>query len=45
MVSRALDIAEPLTLDGDAFDPIGGAGGTLVGYGRVSAKGRLLDRQ
>jgi DNA invertase Pin-like site-specific DNA recombinase len=42
--TRALDIAEPLTLDGDALDPIGG-GGALVGYGRVSTKGQLLDRQ
>ncbi|WP_329414749.1 recombinase family protein [Nocardia vinacea] len=44
MVSRALDIAEPIALDGDALDPIGG-GGALVGYGRVSTKGQLLDRQ
>jgi DNA invertase Pin-like site-specific DNA recombinase len=42
--TRALDIAEPLALDGDALDPIGG-GGALVGYGRVSTKGQLLDRQ
>ncbi|MBF6548831.1 recombinase family protein [Nocardia brasiliensis] len=41
---RALDVAEPLALDGDALDPIGG-GGALVGYGRVSTKGQLLDRQ
>jgi DNA invertase Pin-like site-specific DNA recombinase len=33
----------PLALDGDALDPIGG-GGALVGYG-VSTKGQLLDRQ
>ncbi|MFE7800865.1 recombinase family protein [Nocardia sp. NPDC057440] len=42
--THALDIAEPLALDGDALDPIGG-GGALVGYGRVSTKGQLLDRQ
>ncbi|MFD0362831.1 hypothetical protein ACFQZZ_15410 [Nocardia sp. GCM10030253] len=42
--TRSLDIAEPLALDGDALDPIGG-GGTLVGYGRVSTKGQLLGRQ
>lgn len=39
-----LDIPDPLVLDGDALDPIGG-GGALVGYGRVSTKGQLLDRQ
>ncbi len=42
--SRAVALAEPLALDGDALDPIGG-GGALIGYGRVSTKGQLLDRQ
>ncbi|MFI6573959.1 recombinase family protein [Nocardia fluminea] len=42
--SSALDLPEPLVLDGDALDPIGG-GGALVGYGRVSTTGQLLDRQ
>jgi hypothetical protein len=41
MVSRALDIAEPLTVDGDAFDPIGGAGGALVGYGKNAEREEL----
>ncbi|WP_442941401.1 recombinase family protein [Nocardia sp. NBC_00403] len=39
-----LDIPAPLTLDGDALDPIGG-GGALIGYGRVSTKDQNLDRQ
>ncbi len=34
----------PLTLDGDALDPIGG-GGALIGYGRVSTRDQNLDRQ
>ncbi|UAK31312.1 helix-turn-helix domain-containing protein [Nocardia asteroides] len=42
--TRTLAVAEPLALDGDALDPIGG-GGALVGYGRVSTRGQLLDRQ
>ncbi|GAA1652572.1 recombinase family protein [Nocardia ninae] len=44
MTQHPLDVADPLALDGDALDPIGG-GGALVGYGRVSTKGQLLDRQ
>lgn len=42
--ARVLDIPDPLVLDGDALDPIGG-GGALIGYGRVSTTGQLLDRQ
>lgn len=42
--SNPLAIPQPLILDGDALDPIGG-GGALVGYGRVSTTGQLLDRQ
>ncbi|WP_084497181.1 recombinase family protein [Nocardia amamiensis] len=42
--ARTLDIPDPLVLDGDALDPIGG-GGALIGYGRVSTAGQLLDRQ
>lgn len=42
--SNPLAIPQPLVLDGDALDPIGG-GGALVGYGRVSTTGQLLDRQ
>jgi hypothetical protein len=42
--TRDLDVLDPLTLDGDALDPIGG-GGALVGYGRVSTTGQNLDRQ
>ncbi|MEU4711086.1 recombinase family protein [Nocardia salmonicida] len=42
--SNAVAIPEPLVLDGDALDPIGGRG-ALVGYGRVSTTGQLLDRQ
>ncbi|MEV6340932.1 recombinase family protein [Nocardia vinacea] len=41
---RALDISDPLALDGDALDPIGG-GGAQIGYARVSTTGQLLDRQ
>ncbi|MEV6071866.1 recombinase family protein [Nocardia sp. NPDC052001] len=41
---RTVDIPEPLVLDGDALDPIGG-GGALIGYARVSTTGQLLDRQ
>jgi DNA invertase Pin-like site-specific DNA recombinase len=43
-MTATTDRPEVLTLDGDALDPIGG-GGALVGYGRVSTKGQLLDRQ
>lgn len=42
--TEAPEAPDPLVLDGDALDPIGG-GGALVGYGRVSTKGQLLDRQ
>jgi DNA invertase Pin-like site-specific DNA recombinase len=42
--THTLDIPEPLTLDGDALDPIGG-GGALIGYGRVSTRDQNLDRQ
>jgi DNA invertase Pin-like site-specific DNA recombinase len=42
--TRDLDIPAPLSLDGDALDPIGG-GGALIGYGRVSTKDQNLDRQ
>ncbi|MFQ6324575.1 recombinase family protein [Nocardia sp. CWNU-33] len=42
--TKDLDISEPLTLDGDALDPIGG-GGALIGYGRVSTRDQNLDRQ
>lgn len=42
--SHALSVPEPLALDGDALDPIGG-GGALIGYARVSTAGQLLDRQ
>ena len=38
------DALEPLSLDGDALDPIGG-GGALIGYARVSTRDRNLDRQ
>ncbi|MEV6429700.1 recombinase family protein [Nocardia sp. NPDC051463] len=41
--THALDFPDPLALDGDALDPIGG--GAFVGYGRVSTTGQLLDRQ
>ncbi|WP_159851171.1 recombinase family protein [Nocardia sp. CY41] len=34
---RTLDVPDPLALDGDALDPIGG-GGALIGYGRVSMR-------
>jgi DNA invertase Pin-like site-specific DNA recombinase len=43
-MTATTDRPEVLALDGDALDPIGG-GGALVGYGRVSTKGQLLDRQ
>jgi hypothetical protein len=42
--TRDLTLPAPLTLDGDALDPIGG-GGALIGYGRVSTKDQNLDRQ
>ncbi|MEV6102775.1 recombinase family protein [Nocardia sp. NPDC051981] len=42
--TREVEIPEPLILDGDALDPIGG-GGALIGYARVSTTGQLLDRQ
>jgi DNA invertase Pin-like site-specific DNA recombinase len=38
------DALEPLSLDGDALDPIGG-GGALIGYARVSTRDQNLDRQ
>ncbi|MGW1739378.1 recombinase family protein [Nocardia sp. NPDC001965] len=43
---RATDTAalEPLSLDGDALDPIGG-GGALIGYAGVSTRDQNLDRQ
>ncbi|MFQ6329667.1 recombinase family protein [Nocardia sp. CWNU-33] len=43
-MTATTDQPDALALDGDALDPIGG-GGALVGYGRVSTKGQLLDRQ
>lgn len=38
------DALEPLSLDGDALDPIGG-GRALIGYARVSTRDQNLDRQ
>lgn len=35
---------EPLSLDGDVLDPIGG-GGALIGYARVSTRDQNLERQ
>ncbi|WP_327096091.1 recombinase family protein [Nocardia vinacea] len=43
-MTATTDQPDALALDGDALDPIGGGGGH-VGYGRVSTKGQLLDRQ